>query len=57
MSGLNYQGRVVASHTIRASVGSETRKEIGDRIILARGVGIDISRWDIADVKITRHRK
>lgn len=57
LSGYNYQGKPVASHVMRTTVGSDTRKDIGDRIILARGIGQDITRWDISDVKIVRNRK
>lgn len=57
LNGLNYQGTSVKSHAIKTSVGNDTRKDIGDRIILPRGVGLDITSWVIADVKIVRNRK
>jgi hypothetical protein len=57
LSGYNYQGKPVASHVMRTTVGSDIRKDIGDRIILARGIGQDITRWEISDVKIARNRK
>lgn len=57
LNGLNYQGASVKTHVIKTSIGNDTRKDIGDRIILPRGVGLDISSWVIADVKIVRSRK
>jgi len=57
LNGLNYQGTSVKSHVIKTSVGSDSKKDIGDRIVLARGAGLDISNWVIADVKIVRKRK
>jgi len=57
LSGLNYQGRSVKSYVIKTSVGNDSKKDIGDRIVLPRGIGLDISSWVIADVKIVRSRK
>ena len=57
LSGLNFAGVSVTTHLIKTSIGSETRKEIGDRIILTKVGAQDISRWEISDVKIVRRRK
>lgn len=57
LNGVNYQGAKVASHVIKTNIDSAAHKEIGDRIVLSRGAANDISIWEIADVKITRHRK
>jgi hypothetical protein len=57
LKGLNYQGTSVASHVIRTGVGNNESKEVGDRIILPRGISLDIFKWVVSDVKIVRNRK
>lgn len=57
LNGVNYQGAKVASHIIKTNIGSGIHKEISDRIVLSRAAAKGLSTWEIADVKIARHRK